>query len=107
MNPALSKLPCFFYQILINADDKIKIRSDADCGKISTMWQRMFSTYLLCVCIIYVLRRGPGTSDFRRDVYRRDLWVQPLSDVTGRSAQLVLISRIMGVYIGANALLDI
>ena len=34
---------------------------------------------------IWRRRRGPGTSDFRRDVYLRNVWVQPLSDITGRS----------------------
>jgi len=33
---------------------------------------------------IYRRRRGPGTSEFRRDIYTRNLWVQPLSDFTGR-----------------------
>ena len=34
---------------------------------------------------IWRRRRGPGTSDFRRDVYVTDLWAQPLGDVGGRS----------------------
>ena len=36
---------------------------------------------------IWRRRRGPGTSDFRRDVYATDLWAQPLQDATGRNRE--------------------
>jgi len=29
-------------------------------------------------------RRGPGTSEFRRQIYTSDLWVEPLPDISGR-----------------------
>ncbi len=28
-------------------------------------------------------RRGPGASDFRRQIYQDDLWVEPMADITG------------------------
>jgi len=34
---------------------------------------------------IFRTRRGPGTSDFRRQIYQDDMWVQPMTDeITGR-----------------------
>jgi len=33
-------------------------------------------------CVSF-LRRGRGMSEFRRDLYARDLWVLPLADITG------------------------
>jgi len=36
---------------------------------------------------IWRRRRGPGTSDFRRDVYATDLWAQPLHDASGRNRE--------------------
>ena len=36
--------------------------------------------YFSCLGEIWRRRRGPGTSDFRREVYLADLWAQPLTD---------------------------
>jgi len=36
---------------------------------------------------IWRRRRGPGTSDFRREIYATDLWAQPLHDASGRNRE--------------------